>query len=237
VRARKKDSTAYPVPFFVTSTADHITGKTGLTPVITISKNGTTALSAASGAITEIGSGWYAWAGSSADRNTLGALVAHVSSSANDPADFSIDILAIDPFDANLSLTNLDAAVSSRAASGVSVTVSSPTASDGTITVITGDDYFSADSASIDFSYSGVADLTGSTVKLSFQRDALSTPDLTVTGSVLTSASLRFQPTSTQTGLLVAGEPYHYDVQATLTNGHVRTLSRATATILSDFTT
>ena len=55
---------------------DHISGKTGLTPTVTLSKNGG-GFNAASGAVTELGGGLYALAGNATDRNTLGELWIH----------------------------------------------------------------------------------------------------------------------------------------------------------------
>ena len=70
-RSRKQSSTSYPMNFFMADSTDHIAGKTGLEPTVTISKNGG-AFAAAAGAVTEIGNGWYSLAGNATDRNTLG---------------------------------------------------------------------------------------------------------------------------------------------------------------------
>lgn len=77
--------------------SDHITGKTGLTPSVTLSKNGAS-FSGASGAVTESGNGWYALAGNATDRNTLGELKLHATASGADPADVSFEIVTGDPF-------------------------------------------------------------------------------------------------------------------------------------------
>lgn len=232
MRARKKDSTTHPVPFFVTSTADHITGKTGLTPTVTISKDGSTSFGAVAGAVTEMGSGWYALAGSSSDRNTLGTAVFHVAPSSCDPADFSISILAIDPFDANLGLTNLDATISSRAAAGTTVTFSGPVISTGVLAVVPGDDYYAADSRSYDPTYSGVPSLTGaSSISLAVRLQGGGTNVFTATGSVLSSTQLRFEFTSAQTAQLAQDSTYDYQVQVLLSGtSHVTTLEEGTLT-------
>jgi hypothetical protein len=115
MRARKQSTTAQPIPFLMVDSADHTTGKTGLTVTVTLSKNGA-AFGAALGAVSEIGNGWYALAGNVTDRGTLGALLLHASAANADPTDLDYAIVAFDPFDANLGLTNLDAAVGTRLA-------------------------------------------------------------------------------------------------------------------------
>lgn len=95
---RKLSSTGYPIVFFMADAADHVTGKTGLTPSVTISKNGG-AFGAASGAVSELSNGWYALAGNATDRGTLGALALHASASGADPADVLVEIVSHDPFE------------------------------------------------------------------------------------------------------------------------------------------
>lgn len=97
LQARAMSSTTYPVVFLMTDTTDHITGKTGLTPTVTLSKNGG-AFAAAAGAVTEISNGWYALAGNATDRNTLGSLVVHAAAAGADPADILLLIVTNDPF-------------------------------------------------------------------------------------------------------------------------------------------
>lgn len=95
---RKLSSTGYPIVFFMADSADHVTGKTGLSPSVTISKNGG-AFGAASGAVSELSNGWYALAGNATDRGTLGALAVHASASGADPADVLVEIVSHDPFE------------------------------------------------------------------------------------------------------------------------------------------
>lgn len=94
---RLKDSTAYPIVFLMVDSADHQTGKTGLTPTLTASKNGG-AFGAVSGAVSELSSGWYSWAGHATDRNTLGPLAIHVTGTGADVVDFTVDITTQDAF-------------------------------------------------------------------------------------------------------------------------------------------
>jgi hypothetical protein len=115
VNARQQSSTAYPMTFFMADSLDGVSGKTGLTPTVTLSKNGG-AFGAAAGAVSEIGSGWYALAGNATDRNTIGPLLLHATASGAQTFDGRFAIVGSDPFDANLALTRLDAAITSRAA-------------------------------------------------------------------------------------------------------------------------
>ena len=97
IQARKQSTSTYPILFFMADSADHVTGKTSLTPTVTISKNGG-AFGAASGAVSEIANGWYALAGNATDRNTLGALAIHAAASGADPADVVVQIVSYDPY-------------------------------------------------------------------------------------------------------------------------------------------
>ena len=87
----------------MTGSSDHISGATGLTPTVTLSKNGG-AFAAAAGAVTEVGNGWYSLAGNATDRNTLGELLLHASASGADPTECLTVIVPWDPFDSNLAL-------------------------------------------------------------------------------------------------------------------------------------
>lgn len=97
IKSRKQSTTDYPITFLMVDSADHVTGKTGLTPTVTISKNGG-AFGAASGAVSEIANGWYKLAGHAGDRDTLGELLIHASASGADPADLQYCIVEYDPF-------------------------------------------------------------------------------------------------------------------------------------------
>lgn len=97
IKIRQKDTTSYPINFIMVDALDHTTGKTGLTPTVTISKNGA-AFGAASGAVSEISSGWYSLAGNATDRNTLGELLVHATAAGADPVDLAYAIVEYDPF-------------------------------------------------------------------------------------------------------------------------------------------
>ena len=51
-------STAYTRMFLMVDSADHVTGKAGLTVTVTLSKAGA-AFGAAGGSVSEVSSGWY----------------------------------------------------------------------------------------------------------------------------------------------------------------------------------
>jgi hypothetical protein len=110
----KQSQTAQPLLFLMISSTDHVSGVTGLSPTVTISKNGG-AFAAPAGAVTEVGLGWYKVAGNATDSNTLGPLLLHATGTGADPCDERFDVVAFDPQSAtSLGLTNLDATVSSR---------------------------------------------------------------------------------------------------------------------------
>jgi hypothetical protein len=96
-KQRLLSSTTYPIVFLMVDSTDHITGKTGLTVTVTLSKNGA-AFAAAAGAVSELSSGWYALAGNATDRNTLGALALHATATGADPTDDLYEVTTVDPF-------------------------------------------------------------------------------------------------------------------------------------------
>lgn len=102
----KQSTTAQPLVFFMTDSSDHITGKTGLSPTVTLSKNGGS-FASPSGAVSEIGSGWYKVAGNATDNGTLGPLILHATSSGADPTDVEFMVVAYDP---QAAYSTLDAA-------------------------------------------------------------------------------------------------------------------------------
>ncbi len=88
-----KQSTTRNVMVFMTDSADHITGKTGLTLTITASKDGG-AFASISPTVTERGNGWYNIALTAADTDTLGDLCLHVTGTGADPADLKLHVVA-----------------------------------------------------------------------------------------------------------------------------------------------
>lgn len=76
--------------------ADHVTGLTGATVTVTLSKSGGS-FASPSGAVSEIGSGWYKVAGNATDTATLGPLALHATAASGDPTDDRFDVVAFDP--------------------------------------------------------------------------------------------------------------------------------------------
>lgn len=94
----KQSSTARPLMFLMVDGTDHVTGKTGLSPTVTLSKNGAS-FASPSGVVSEVGSGWYKVAGNATDSNTLGPLALHATATGADPTDVMYDVVALDPHD------------------------------------------------------------------------------------------------------------------------------------------
>jgi hypothetical protein len=95
----KQSSTSYPLVFLMIQSADHISGATGLSPTVTLSKAGGS-FAGPSGSVTEIANGWYRVAGNATDSNTLGPLILHASGTGADPVDMLFEVVAHDVQDA-----------------------------------------------------------------------------------------------------------------------------------------
>jgi hypothetical protein len=103
----KQSTTAYPLLFFMVDSTDHVSGKTGLSPTVTISKSGA-AFGSPAGSVTEIANGWYKVAGNATDSGTLGPLVLHATGTAADATDAMFEVVSYDPQDSvRLGLTAL----------------------------------------------------------------------------------------------------------------------------------
>lgn len=134
-----KQSTAYTRMFLLVQTADHITGLTGASPTVTLSKAGG-AFAAAGGTVTEVSSGWYKIALTTTDTNTLGELAFHVTAASGDPTDFADQVAANILGDTLPANTTQLAGQTVTAAAGVTfpTSVASPTnITAGTITTAT----------------------------------------------------------------------------------------------------
>lgn len=88
-----KQSTSFTRMFLIVQSGDHITGLTGASPTVNISKAGGS-FAAAGGTVTEVSSGWYKIALNTADTNTLGDLAYHITAASADPTDFVDQIAA-----------------------------------------------------------------------------------------------------------------------------------------------
>lgn len=96
----KQSAATNVLNFFMTDSADHISGKTGLAPTVIISKNGA-AFGAPAGAVSEVANGWYKVAANATDSNTLGEIALHATGTGADPFDGIVaEIVAFDPQDA-----------------------------------------------------------------------------------------------------------------------------------------
>lgn len=112
----KQSSAVVHFLFLMVDSTDHVTGKTGLTPTVTISKNAA-AFASPAGAITEVSGGWYKLAANATDSNTLGVLALHATGTAADPTDMILcNIVAMDVQDSvRLGLTALPNAAAEAA--------------------------------------------------------------------------------------------------------------------------
>lgn len=97
----KQNQTARPLVFLLVDATDHVTPLTGLSPTVTLSKNGA-AFVASAGVVSEIGNGWYKVAGNAADSDTLGPLLLHATAAGADPTDDRFDVVAADPHEARV---------------------------------------------------------------------------------------------------------------------------------------
>ena len=88
-----KQSTAYPRSFLMVQSSDHVTGLTGATVSVALSKAGA-AFAAAAGTVSEIGNGFYKIALTTADTGTLGDLAFHCTATGADPTDFIDQVAA-----------------------------------------------------------------------------------------------------------------------------------------------
>jgi len=119
-----KQSTAVNIPFFMVDSTDSITGKTGLSPTVTLSKDGGS-FAGAGGSVSEIGNGWYYLSANTTDTGTLKSLVLHATAAGADPFDETHQVVAYDPYDSvRLGLTSLPNA-SAGATNGLPLSVDS----------------------------------------------------------------------------------------------------------------
>ena len=106
----KQSQTARPLLFKLRLASDHITGATGKSPTVTLSKNGA-AFGSPAGAVTEVANGWYKVAGNATDAGTLGPLVLHATAALCDETDEAFEVVAYDPDDGSIGLLDLTAGV------------------------------------------------------------------------------------------------------------------------------
>ena len=117
-----KQSTAYSRTFLMILSSDHVTGASGKTVGVTISKNGAAFVTPV-GSVSEIGSGWYSIALTAADTGTLKDLAFHCTATGCDPTDFCEQVVALDPFTATVNPGSGGIAAASFAASAITSSV------------------------------------------------------------------------------------------------------------------
>lgn len=112
-----KQYTAQNVMVFMADSTDHVTGKTGLTLTVTISKNGGY-FTNINPTVTERGYGWYNIALTSSDTDTIGDLIVRATATGADPAERVLSVVAnVEADTYNLVNTELDTAISLRLSS------------------------------------------------------------------------------------------------------------------------
>ncbi len=92
----KSGNTTRSLLFLMVDSSDHLTGKAGLSPTVTISKNGA-AFASPAGAVSEVGSGWYKVAANATDADTVGPLLLHATAATADPTDDRFEVVSFDP--------------------------------------------------------------------------------------------------------------------------------------------
>ncbi len=110
------------------------------------------------------------------------------------------------------------------------VTVVSPVSTDGDISLTYGDDYYTTDAQSLSFSGTNWPVITGGTVSLRVQG---SSGVVAITGTVTSGSACTVEVTQANTYSIGVGV-WDYDLEAVLTNSHVRTLQSGLCTVAQD---
>ena len=92
MRELKQSATAN-VMVFMSDSTDHITGKTGLTLTVTLSKDGA-AFASITPTVTERGTGWYNVALGTGDIDTTGDLIVRATATGADPGERTLNVVA-----------------------------------------------------------------------------------------------------------------------------------------------
>lgn len=88
-----KQSTARDIVVLMIDSTDHVTGKTGLTLTISLSKNAA-AFASITPTVTELSSGFYKLALTTTHTDTLGDFALHITSTGADPSDVVRQVVA-----------------------------------------------------------------------------------------------------------------------------------------------
>jgi len=248
-----KDSASRPLLFLLVSSVDHITGLEGATPTVTISKSGA-AMAASSGAVSEIGKGWYQVAGDADDRDTAGPLALHAEADGADPYDdlFIVgDALTVDDIWARIMgeddgttaggyLSSIRSSMALLPTSLKPTSYSDPAAAtaNANITIIRGDDYTDETADALRFVSELWPDLQDAEIRCTCRKSD-DTLVWSVPGEVVTygpgSQEVKVELTHAQTDSAPIGSLL-YDVQATWSSGRRKTLVRGSCTVLKDYT-
>jgi hypothetical protein len=89
----KQSTAVINLLFLMVDSTNHVIGKTGLSPTVTLSKNGA-AFASPAGAVSELANGWYQVAGNATDSYTIGSLTLHAEGTGADPTDVQFSIVA-----------------------------------------------------------------------------------------------------------------------------------------------
>lgn len=157
-----KQSTAYTRLFVMVLTSDHITGATGTSPIVALSKAGAI-LTTAAGTVAEVtgGLGWYKVSLTTADTSAVGDLAFHITATSCDPTDFVDQVSTQILGDVLTVNTTQLGGQTVTATAGVSFASGFVASTGGSITTITGNVNGSVGSVT-----AGVTLATGSTVAI-----------------------------------------------------------------------
>lgn len=222
-QAREQSSANYPVLFFMLDASDHVSGKTGLTPTVTLSKNGG-AFAASAGAVSEIGNGWYQLAGNATDRSALGSLALHASATGADDCDIVLQIVDYDPL-ADVGGEVWGAAVRTLTAQSATVLVTGPVVVGGGISVVPGDDYFADDGRQMEWSSELWPDLTGAT-SVEFKWGAVKKACTSTVAGAGIEQTVRLELSHDET-VFAKSTREVFEIEAVLEDEHVATLVQA----------
>ena len=131
-----KQSTTRNLVFWMYSSTDHVSAVTGITPTVTISKDGGS-FASAGGTVTEIANGAYKIALTTTDTNTLGDLAFYCTGTGADASRFTVAVVADLPGASVSSVTGAVGSVTGNVGGNVVGSVASVTAG---VTVTTNND-------------------------------------------------------------------------------------------------
>lgn len=92
-----KRGTTKNLMIYMLQSADHVSGATGLTLTVTLSKDGGAFASLPPLTVTERGNGWYNLALTTDHTDTLGTLSIYITASGADPGKYQIEVTEVDP--------------------------------------------------------------------------------------------------------------------------------------------